>query len=94
MNQYKTILDNGKGQKLDTILEMCKEIDEGRTETNKTSEERSNVGFGPKMLALTGEDHDHNQSTDDEKKSKGTKSTFSYSVKKEITETMTLTKET
>ena len=28
LQQYKSILDKGKGHKLDTILEMCKEIDE------------------------------------------------------------------
>ena len=122
LRQYKSILNRkgkGKGQKLETILELCKEIDENGVEKKEGEEDadttvkkdswipqrqssssnRRNsvihqVAF-PAKKDKCGEspDDDAEDKANHEEKGKGGKKTISYSVKKEITETMTLTKE-
>ena len=91
LSQYRSILDNGKnkGQKLETILEMCKEIDEG----NK--EQQQQPGSVSQLVAFQGQQKSDKQENDEPETENKTKkkSTFSYSLKKEITETMTVTKE-
>ena len=119
MQQYKFLLDKkrrGKGQNLETILEMCKEIDENGIENKEDEKPTSRIikknSWIPQRQSSSANRRNSvihqvafpessKESPDDEKKdkkpseekAKGGKNTISYSVKKEITETMTLTKE-
>ena len=123
LQQYKSILDKkrkGNGQKLETILELCKEIDENGVEKKEDEEQAATtinkdswipqrqsssssnrrnsvihqVAFpAKKEKCWEGSDDDIKNKSNDEEKGKSGKKTISYSVKKEITETMTLTKE-
>ena len=105
---------------METILELCKEIDENDVEKiedeeqavttinkdswipkrqSSSSSNRRNsvihqVAFPAKKdKCWESSDDDMEDKANHEEKGKGGKKTISYSVKKEITETMTLTKE-
>ena len=109
LEHYRTILDkerSAKGNKLETILEMCKEIDDNcdgeETREKSSSSTRSSNGHTvPHVVALPDIDSTNNNSEEDKpgkpkngnNNHQGKKSTFSYSVKKEVTETMTVTEE-
>ena len=122
LQQYKSILDKrrrGKGQKLETILELCKEIDENgekKEDEEQTCRSVKKDSWIPQRRSSSANrrnsvihqvafpasrkencwdcpDDDMEDKTNSEEKGKGGKQTISYSVKKEITETMTLTKE-
>ena len=112
LEHYRTILDkerSAKGNKLETILEMCKEIDDNcdveetreKSSSSTRSAPSSNGHTVPHVVALPDIDNTNNNSEEDKagkpkngnNNHQGKKSTFSYSVKKEVTETMTVTKE-
>ena len=123
LQQYKSILDKGKGkgQKLETIFELCREIDENgadnkfdedveqtsrngqnnsrmpqRKSTSATNQRNSvihEVAFPMKKENCWESSEEDKKTKFEEEKRNSGKATISYSVKKEITETMTLIKE-
>lgn len=101
LQHYQQVFNSDKKSKantLETILEICKEIDEDRStidQEKKTDNEEPKLIETPRNNFLEYKPNNENFEKQKEPKdySKHKKSVFSYSVKKEITETMTLTEE-
>ena len=103
LHHYEEVFGYDKKSKsntLETILEMCKEIDDDK-DTSKSGE-KSHDNKEPKSKETprnifledkSDAENSNYRQKDTKDQSQHKKSIFSYSVKKEITETMTLTKE-